>query len=78
VKGTAARQGSLRRLGHGGWGEPMVTFGTTGSTRLEGRFADEATYTCDVVPAGSVSSKDQIGWVPFGAAIVTRIREPAR
>jgi hypothetical protein len=28
--------------------------------------------------AGTVCSKPQIGWVPLGAEIVTRIREPAR
>ncbi len=28
--------------------------------------------------SGSVSPNDQIGWSPFGAAIVTRMREPAR
>jgi hypothetical protein len=27
---------------------------------------------------GSVSLNDQMGWSPFGAASVTRIREPAR
>jgi hypothetical protein len=26
---------------------------------------------------GSVNAKDHTGWVPFGAEIVTRIREPA-
>ena len=30
------------------------------------------------VPLGFVWAKDQIGWVPFGAAIVTRMREPER
>jgi hypothetical protein len=30
------------------------------------------------VPLGSVSPNDQIGWSPFGALIVTRIRDPAR
>jgi hypothetical protein len=30
------------------------------------------------VPLGSVSLNDQIGWSPFGALIVTRIREPVR
>ena len=29
-------------------------------------------------PFGSVSLNDQIGWSPFGAEIVMRIREPAR
>jgi hypothetical protein len=27
---------------------------------------------------GTVSAKDQTGWSPLGAAIVTRMREPAR
>jgi hypothetical protein len=27
---------------------------------------------------GCVSPKDQMGWSPFGAVIVTRMREPAR
>ena len=30
------------------------------------------------VPGGSVSPNDQMGWSPLGAAIVTRMREPAR
>lgn len=34
--------------------------------------------TSEVVPGGWVSSNDQIGWAPFGAEIVIRIREPAR
>jgi hypothetical protein len=29
-------------------------------------------------PFGWVSPKDQTGWSPFGAVIVTRIRDPAR
>ena len=29
-------------------------------------------------PSGCVSPNAQIGWSPFGAEIVTRIREPAR
>jgi hypothetical protein len=29
-------------------------------------------------PFGCVSLNDQIGWSPFGAVIVTRMREPAR
>jgi hypothetical protein len=78
VNGTAGRQGSLRRLGQAGCAEPMVTAGTTGRIRREGIFGEEATYTFAVVPAGSVSSKDQTGWAPFGAETVTRTREPAR
>jgi len=30
------------------------------------------------LPFGSVLLNDQIGWSPFGAAITTRIRDPAR
>jgi hypothetical protein len=31
-----------------------------------------------VPDVGSVSLKDQTGWVPLGAAIVSLIRDPAR
>jgi hypothetical protein len=54
-----------------------LTPGTTGSTTLDGICVERAIETV-AVPAGSVSPNDQIGWSPFGAAIVTRIREPAR
>ena len=78
MNGTAGRQGSLRRLGQAGWGDPMARPGTTGSTTREGICGEEATYTSDVVPGGWVSPNDQIGWLPFGAETVTRMREPAR
>jgi hypothetical protein len=74
---TYARQGSLRRLGQAGSGLCAATPGTTGSTTLDGIFRENAIETV-AVPLGAVSPKDQMGWVPFGAAIVTRIREPVR
>jgi hypothetical protein len=51
--------------------------GTTGSTTLDGICFERAIETV-AVPVGSVSLNDQMGWSPFGAATVTRIREPAR
>ncbi len=30
------------------------------------------------LPFGRVSPNDQTGWSPFGAVIVTRMRDPAR
>ena len=63
---------------HGGWSVGTSALGTTGSTRLDGICGDIATSTSEVPPAGSVCWNDQIGWVPFGAASVTRIREPSR
>jgi hypothetical protein len=68
----------LRRLGHGGNGDGTVTPATTGSARLDGIALENATDSVAVPVGGSVSPNDQIGWVPFGAAIVTLIREPAR
>ena len=67
----------MRRLGHGGRGVGTLTPGTTGRTRLDGIAAENAIET---VPLGfgSVWLNDQIGCVPFGAAIVTRMRDPAR
>jgi hypothetical protein len=70
-----ARQGWLRRLPHGGSVFGTTTPGTTGSTMLDGIAVENAT---DVRPIGTVSSNAQIGCVPFGAAIVTFKREPAR
>ena len=70
------RHGSLRRLVHGGSAVGTFTPGTTGSTRLDGIGAGERDRRR--VPLGTVSSNDQIGCVPFGAAIVTRMRDPAR
>jgi hypothetical protein len=71
------RHGSLRRLGQGGKPVGTLTPETTGSMRLEGIEVDSATATV-AVPLGCVWLNDQIGCVPFGAAIVTRMREPAR
>ena len=44
---------------------------------LDGMLLETAIETV-AVPAGSVWLKDQTGWLPLGAAIVTRMREPAR
>ena len=57
----------------------MGTFtpGTTGSTTREGCLGENATETV-AWPFGLVSAKLQTGWLPFGAAIVIRIRDPAR
>jgi hypothetical protein len=67
----------LRRLGHGGCGVGTLTPGTTGRTRLDGMDVEKAIET---VPLGfgCVWLKDQMGCVPFGEAIVTRMRDPAR
>jgi len=73
--GWYVRQGSLRRLLQGGNGVGTVTPGTTGSTRLDGMVDENA---IDVAPLGTVSSNAQIGCVPLGAAIVTRMRDPVR
>jgi hypothetical protein len=54
-----------------------LTPDTIGSRRLDGICLEWAIATF-AVPAGSVSPNDQIGWSPFGAVIVTRMREPAR
>ena len=83
------RQGSLRKLGHGGKSVGTLTPGTTGRVRLDGIVLEKATDSLAVLPrAGCVSHaaevqpvigpNDQIGCVPFGAAIVTLRREPAR
>ena len=75
--GWYGRQGSLRRLGHLGSGVGTFTFGTTGSMRLEGLALEKAIDTV-AVPFGTVWLKDHTGWVPSGAEIDTRMREPAR
>ena len=50
---------------------------TTGRVSFEGfRFDDEIATSAD--PLGFVFAKAQIGWSPFGAETVTRIREPFR
>jgi hypothetical protein len=72
------RQGSFRRLGHGGSPAGALTLETTGSTRLDGMVGENAIDSVAVPVDGCVSSNDQIGCVPFGAAIVTFIREPVR
>src|SRR5258708_2078562 len=74
----SCRQCSLRTLGHGGNADGTVTAGTTGRVRLDGMVLEKATTSVAVPVGGCVSLNDQIGWVPFGAVIVTLIREPAR
>ena len=54
-----------------------LTFGTTGRMSWEGILRENAMLTV-ARPFGLVWSKDQIGWSPLGAVIVTRMREPAR
>ena len=39
---------------------------------------DTAIDTVDVPVRGSASLNDHTGWLPLGAAMVTRIRVPAR
>jgi hypothetical protein len=68
----------LRRLGQAGWPVGTATPETTGRTRLDCSLGENAIDTRDVPPIGLVSLNDQIGCVPFGAAIVTRIRVPFR
>jgi hypothetical protein len=67
----------LRKLPHDGSVVRTLTPGTTGSTSLDGIDEEKAIET---VPAGfgSVWLKDHTGCVPFGEAIVTRMRDPAR
>jgi hypothetical protein len=67
----------LRRLGHGGRLVGTLTPGTTGRIRLDGLLFENAIDSV-AAPFGTVWVNAQIGWVPFGAAIVTLIREPAR
>ena len=67
----------MRILGQGGSRVGTPTPGTTGRIRLEGIFSEKATDIF-AVPCGSVWTNDQTGWVPFGAAIVKRMREPLR
>ena len=45
--------------------------------RLDGMDGEKEIETFPL-PFGCVWLKDQIGWVPFGAAIVTRMRDPMR
>ena len=71
------RQGSPLRPGHGGSPVGTSTPGTTGRMSLDGMRFEWAIETV-ACPFGCVSPNDQIGWSPFGAVIVTRMREPAR
>jgi hypothetical protein len=75
--GWKSRQGSPRRPGHGGSPVGTLTPGTTGRVSRDGLRFEWAIATL-AVPFGRVSPNDQIGWSPFGAEIVTRMREPAR
>src|SRR5262249_2971869 len=75
---TYGRQGSLRKLGHAGSAVGTLTPGTTGNTRLDGIVGENWSETVAVAPAGCVCANDQMGCVPLGAAIVTRMRDPAR
>jgi hypothetical protein len=52
--------------------------GTTGRNRLDGADFENSIETSLVPFAGSGLENDQIGWVPFGAESVIRIRVPAR
>ena len=54
-----------------------LTPGTTGSTMFDGIDGENCTETL-AVPDGFVCANAQSGCGPPGAAIVTRIREPAR
>jgi hypothetical protein len=67
----------LRRLGHAGSGVGTLAPGTTGRTTLDGIDVEKAIETFPL-GFGTVWLNDQIGCVPFGAAIVTRMRDPAR
>ena len=75
--GQALRQGSPRSPGQGGSGVGTLRPGTTGRIRLDGIPFENASVTL-ALPFGFVSPNAQIGWSPFGAVIVTRIREPVR
>jgi hypothetical protein len=68
----------LRRLGHGGRPLETLTPGTTGSVRFDGMVGENAIDSVGVAPTGCVWLNAQIGCVPFGAAMVTLIRDPAR
>ena len=68
----------MRRLGQAGSAVGTLTPGTIGSVRLDGMLGQNAIDSAAVVPGGCVSPNDHTGSVPFGAAIVTRMCEPAR
>ena len=74
------RVGTARCAGSGRPGRPVGTLtpGTTGRIRLDGILVEKAIDTRRGARSARVSPNDQIGCVPFGAAIVTLIREPAR
>jgi hypothetical protein len=65
----------LRRLAHDGIAVGTLTPGTTGSTSRDGMVEENA---IEATPVGFVWLKDQMGCVPFGAEIVTRMRDPVR
>ena len=73
--GTA---GTARCAGSRTSGAAVGTFtpGTTGSTRLDGIDLENAIETFPWL--GIVWANAHTGCVPFGAEIVTRMREPAR
>ncbi|MHB1468447.1 MAG: hypothetical protein ACYCSI_03380 [Solirubrobacteraceae bacterium] len=68
----------MRRLPHAGWLVGTVTPGTIGRVRLDGMLCEKGDRLGRRVAGGSVCPKDQTGSVPFGAAIVTLMRDPAR
>ena len=68
----------MRRLGHAGIPVGTLTPGTIGRIRLDGMLDEKGIDSVAVVPAGCVWLNDHTGCVPFGAAIVTLMREPAR
>src|SRR5262249_43763783 len=72
------RQGSLRRLGQGGSPVGTLTPATIGRVRLACMPGPNAIDTSAVVPSGFAWLNDHTGCVPFGAEIVTLMREPAR
>jgi hypothetical protein len=74
---TYRRHGSLRRLGQGGRPPETLTPGTSGRISADGIRLENAIQT-RALPEGLGWLKDHTGWVPFGAAITTRIRDPAR
>jgi len=75
--GTYDRHGWLRRLPQGGSPAGAVAPGTTGSTKLDGIVREKPIETL-AVPVGTDWLNAQTGCAPLGAAIVTRIRVPAR
>ena len=72
------RHGSPRRPGHGGRPVGTLDAGHDREDQPRGHPLRVRRSRPSRVPFGCVSPKAQIGWSPFGAEIVTRIREPAR